>query len=145
MGSSQQPLGQVQSLSHSQQMGSSSNAPLNPSTQLGQVLQQYQQPLNMGPFIPSVPYQQPNVGVSNFPLNATPQGGSNYQSGWNQLGGTYASRGPQTYGNDPFVGGFNPSQQGGFAIPYTNQTQMGDMLNSPVKWAKIPNKGYTKT
>ena len=61
MGSSQQPLGQVQSSSNFQQMGGS-NAPLNPSTQLGKDLQQHQQPPNLGAFIPNSPYQQPNVG-----------------------------------------------------------------------------------
>ena len=101
------------------------NAPLNPSTQLGKVLQQHQQHPNMGAFIPNVPYQQPNVRASNVPPNTTPQGGSNYQPGWVQPRGTYASGGPQSFGNVPFAGGFNPSQQGGFAMPYTNQPQMG--------------------
>ena len=80
MASSQPPLGQVQFSSNFQQMGGS-NAPLNPSMQLGQVLQQHQQPPNMGAFIPNVPYQQPNVGAINAPPLTTPQGGNNYQPG----------------------------------------------------------------
>jgi hypothetical protein len=119
IGSSQQPFGQVQSSSHFIQMGGN-NAPPNLLTQMGQVLQQHQQPPNLGEFIPNLPYQQPNVRTSNDPLNTTPQGGSNYQPGWSQPGGTYSSEAPQPYGNVPFYRGFNPSQQGGFAIPYTN-------------------------
>ena len=75
----------------------------------------------MGPFIPNVPYQQPNVGTSNVLPITTPQGGNNYQTGWSQPGGTYAPEGPQNPGNVPLVGGFNPSQQGGYATPYNNQ------------------------
>ena len=56
--SSQPPLGPTQSLSNVQQMGGS-NVPLNPSANLVQIpAQQHQQPLNMGPYIPNVPYQQ---------------------------------------------------------------------------------------
>ena len=54
MGSSQQPSGQVQSLSHFQQMGGS-NAPLNPSMQFGPGLQQHQQAPHLGAFIPNSP------------------------------------------------------------------------------------------
>ena len=82
---------------------------------------QYQQAPQSGPFIPNLPYQQPLVGAGNVPLSATPYGGSNLQSGWNQPGGTYAPGGPQIPGNVPFAGGFNPSQQGGYTAPYTNQ------------------------
>jgi hypothetical protein len=89
-----------------------SDAPLNPSTQLGQVLQQHQQPPNIKAFIMNVPYQHPNVGASNVPPLNAPQGASNYQLGWVQPRGTYASEGPQSFGNVPFMGGFNPSQQG---------------------------------
>ena len=107
------------------------NAPLNPSMQLGQVLQQHQQPPNMGTFIPNVAYQQPNVGVSNVPPFTTPQGGSNYQLGWFQPRGTYAPRGPQSFGNVPFARGFNASQQAGYVMPYANQTQMGGYTQFP--------------
>ena len=55
-GSSHQPLGQVQPLSQFQQMGRS-NVPFNPSTLFGQGLQQYQQPPQLGPFVPNSPYQ----------------------------------------------------------------------------------------
>ena len=55
MASSQPPLGQVQFSFNFQHMGGS-NAPLNPSTQFGQV-QQHQQPSNLWAFIPNVPYQ----------------------------------------------------------------------------------------
>ena len=106
-GSSQQPLGQVQSLSQFQQMGGS-NAPLNPSMLFGKGLQQHQQPPYLGAFVPNSPFQQPNVGASNVPPNTTPQGGSNFQPSWNQPGVTYASGGPQTLDNVPFMGGFNP-------------------------------------
>ena len=85
----------------------------------------------MGPFIPNVPYQQPNVGMSNVLPITTPQGRSNYQHGCAQPGGTYAPGGPQNFGNVPFAGGFNPSQQGGYAMPYTNQPQMGGYAQFP--------------
>ena len=124
MGPSHQPLGQVQPLSQFQQTGGS-NVPFNPSMLSRQGIQQYQQPPQLGPFVPNLPFQQPYVGAGNVPLNTTPQGGSNFQPGWNQPGGTHASRGPQNFGNIPFVGGFNPSQQGRFTTPYTNQPQMG--------------------
>ena len=97
------------------------NVPLNPSTNLGNTpQQQHQQPLNMGPYISNVPYQQPVIGTSNvFPI-ATPQGGKNYQTGWSQPRGTYAPGGPQNFSNVPLEGGFNHSQQGGYAMPYTS-------------------------
>ena len=82
-------------------------------------------PLNWGHLFLTRHTKKPYVGFGNVPLNATPQGGSNFQSSWNQLGGTYASGGPQNFGNAPFVGGFNPSQQGGFTASYTNQPQTG--------------------
>ena len=52
--------------------------------------------------------------------NVQQMGGNNYQPNWAQPKGTYAPGGPQKFGNVPFVGGFNPSQQGGYAMPYTN-------------------------
>ena len=137
MGFSQQPLGQVQSSSHFQQMGGS-NALLNPSMQFGKVPQQ---PPHLGEFIPNSPYQQPNAGASNIPLTATHQGGSNYQPGWNQPGVNYAYGGPQTFGNAPFTGGYNPSQQVGFAIPYTNQPQMGGYTQFPDQMSQNPQQG----
>ena len=124
-------------MSNFQQMGGS-NVPLNPSMQFGQVLQQHQQPPNLGAFIPNIPYQQPNVGASNAPLNTNPQGGSNYQPSWIQPEGTYASGGAQIFGNVPFVGGFNPSQQGGFAMTYTNQPQMGGYTEFYVQMGQNP-------
>lgn len=120
MGPSPQPLGQVPPLSQFQQMGGS-NVPLNPSMSYGQGNPQYQQAPQLGPFIPNLLYQQPIIGAGNVPLTATPPGGSNLQSGWNQPGGIYAPGGAQNFGNVPFMGGFNPSQQGGYATPYTNQ------------------------
>ena len=102
-----------------------SNVPFNPSMLSRQGLQQYQQPPPLGAFVPNSPFQQPYVVASNVPPNTTPQGGSNFQPGWNQPGGTYASGGLQNFGNVPFVGGFNPSQQGGFTTSYTNQPQTG--------------------
>ena len=63
MGPSHQPLGKVQPLSQFQQMGGS-NVPFNPSMLSGQGHQQYQQPPQLGPFVPNLPYQQPYVGVT---------------------------------------------------------------------------------
>lgn len=118
--SSQPPLGPTQSSCNIQQMGGI-NVPHNPSANLGQTPQQkHQHPLNMGPYIPNVPYQQPIVGMGNVLPTATPQGGSNYQPGWTHPMGTYAPRGPQNFGNVPLDGGFNPFQQGGYCMPYTN-------------------------
>ena len=62
--------------------------------------------------------------MSNVLPITTPPGGSNYQPGWAQPRGTYAPRGPQNFGNVPFAKGFNPSQQGGYTMAYTNETQM---------------------
>ena len=119
-----------------------SNVPLNPSAQLGQVpQQQHHQPLNMGPFIHNVPYQQPNVGTSNVLPITNPQGGSNYQPGWAPPGGTYSPGVPQNFGNVPFAGGFNPSQQGGYAMPYTNQPQMGGYTQFPNPMGQNPQQG----
>ena len=117
MASFQPPLGPMKSLSNVQQIGGI-NVPLNLSAHFGQVpQQQHQQPPNMGPFIPNVPYQQPNVGTGNVLAITTPQGGSNYEPGWPQPGGIYAPRGPQNFVNVPFTKGFNPSQQGGYTMP----------------------------
>ena len=109
--------------------------------QFGQVLQKHQQPPNLEAFIPNIPYQQPNVGARNISLNTTPQGGSNYKPSWVQTGGTYASEGPQSFGNVPFAGGFNPSQQGAFAMPYTNQSQMGGYTQFFVQMGQNPQQG----
>ena len=114
---SPQPLGQVPPLSQFQQMGGS-NVPLNPSTSYGQGNPQHQQAPQLGPFIPNLLYQQPIIGVGHVPLTATPPKGSNPQSGWNQPGGIYAPGGARNFGNVPFTGGFNPSQQGGYAAPW---------------------------
>ena len=74
MASSQPSLRLLQSSSNVQQMGGS-NVPINPSTQPRQVIQQqHQWPLNTGPFIANVPYQQPNVGMSNVLPITTPKG-----------------------------------------------------------------------
>ena len=81
MVSSQPPLGLVQSPFNVQHMGGS-NVPPNPLANIGQTpQQQHHQPLNMGPYIPNVPYQQPIVGMGNVLPITTPQGGSNYQPG----------------------------------------------------------------
>ena len=90
-----------------------SNVPLHPFTSYGQGQPQYQQAPQTGPFIPSSSYQQPIVGAGNTPLAP--------QSGWHQPGGIYAPGGAQNIGPIPFAGGFNPSQQSGYAAPYTNQ------------------------
>ena len=63
----------------------------------------------------------------------TPQGGSNYQPR-----GTYALGGPQNFGNVPFTKDFNPSQQGGYAMPYTNQSQMGGHAQFPNQMGQNP-------
>lgn len=74
----------------------------------------------MGPYIPNVPYQQPTIGTRNVLPLATLQGGNNYQTGWSQPGSTYALGGPQNSSNVPLAGCFNPSQQGGYDMPYNN-------------------------
>ena len=95
----------------------------------------------MGPYIPNIPYQQPTIGMSNvFPITA-PQGGSNYQPGWAQLESTYAPRDPQNFSNVPLARGFNPSQQGGYAMPYTNQSQMGGYTQFLNHMGQNPQKG----
>ena len=142
-GPSKQLLGQVQSLSQFQQMGGS-NAPFNPSTLSRKGLQQHQQPPHLGAFVPNLPFQQPYVEAGNVPPNTTPQGGSNFQPSWNQLGGTYASRGPQNFENVPFTGGFNPSQQGEFTTPYTNQPQIGGYTQFLGQKGQNPNRGHIK-
>ena len=139
-GPSQQPLGQVQPLSQFQQTRGS-DVPFNPSTLSRKGLQQYQQPPHLGEFVPNLPFQQPYVRAGNVPSNTTPQGGSNFQPGWNQHGGTYASGGPQNFGNVPFAGGFNPSQQGGFSTSYTNQPQIGGYMQFPGQTDQNPQQG----
>ena len=125
------------------------NVPLNPSTSYGQGHPQYQQAPQLGPFIPNLSYQQPIVGAGNVPLNDTPPGGSNPQSGWNQPRGIYAPRGAQNFGNVPFMGGFNPSQKGGYATPYANQTggnnqYSGQLGSNPQQGMyQLPNQFYT--
>jgi hypothetical protein len=102
----------------------------------------------VGPFIPSSSYQQPIVGAGNIPLVATLTGGSNPQSGWNQPGGIYAPGGAQNIGNIPFAGGFNPSQQSGYAAPYTNKPggynqYTGQMGSNPQQGMyQLPNQFY---
>ena len=98
-----------------------SNVPPNPFTNIGQVPQQHQQPLNMGQYTPNIPYQQPSVGMSNVLPLATPQGGINYKTSWSQPGGTYALGGNPDPSNISLVRGFNPSQQVGYVVPYENQ------------------------
>ena len=71
--------------------------------------------------------------MSNVLPIATPQGGSNYQPG-----GTYALGGPQKFGNVPFSKAFNPSPQGGYAMPYTNQPQMGGYTQFPNPMGQNP-------
>ena len=120
MVSSQQQLGLAQSPFNVQQMGGI-NVPPNPFANIGQTpQQQHQQPLNMGQYIPNIPYQKHFVGASNVLLLATPQGGNTYETGWSQPGGPCAPRAPQNPSNVPLVGGFNPSQQGGYTMPYNN-------------------------
>lgn len=76
--------------------------------------------MNMGQTTSSIPYQQPSMGTSNVPPFVPSQGGKNYQPGWSQPGGTYAPSGHQNPCKIPLFGGFNPSQQGGYAMPYGN-------------------------
>ena len=95
----------------------------------------------MGPYIPNTPYQQPIVGTSNVLPLAIPQGGSNYETGWSQPGSTYAPRGPQNPDNVPLVRGFNPSQQGGYAMPYSNPSQMGRYTQFPYQMGQNPQQG----
>ena len=122
-------------------MGGSS-VPPNPFANIGQTPQQQsQQPLNMGPYIPNVPYQQPTIGTSNVLPTSTPQGGNTYQTGWTQPGGTYAPGGSQNISNVPFAWGFNPSQQGGYATPYNNQFKIGGSAQYPNQMRRNPQQG----
>ena len=147
-GPSPLPLGQVPPSSQFQQLRGS-NAPLNPSTSYGQGHPQFQQAPQVGPFIPNSSYQQPIVSAGNIPLATTPTGGSNPQSGWNQPGGIYAPGGAQNISNISFAGGFNPSQQSGYATLYTNQpggynqytSQLGS--NPQQEMYQLPNQFYT--
>ena len=51
-----------------------SNSPLNPFTNIRKIpKQQQQQPLNMGQYIPNIPYQQPYVGATNVFLLLPPK------------------------------------------------------------------------
>ena len=98
-----------------------SNAPPNAFMNIGQVPKQLQQPINMKQTTSNIPYQQPSMGTSNVPPLVPPQGGNNYQTSWPHPGGTYAPSGNPNPSNIPFSGGFNPSQKGGYAMPYGNQ------------------------
>ena len=64
------------------------------------------------------------MGTSNVPYLVPPQGGSNYQTSWPQPRGTYAPSGNPNPSNIPLYIGFNPSQQGGYVMPYGNQFKM---------------------
>lgn len=118
--SSQQPLGPGQIPFNAPHMGGS-NVPPNPFMNIGQVPQQPHQPINMGKTTSNIPYQQPSMGKSNVPPLFPPQGGNNYQTGWSHPKGTYAPSGNPNLSNIPMSGGFNPSQQGGYAMTYGNQ------------------------
>ena len=48
---------------------------------------------------------------------------------------------PIELGNVPLAGGFNPSQQGGYAMPYTNQSLMGDYAQYPYQTGSNPQQG----
>ena len=78
------------------------------------------------------------MGTSNFPLFVLLQGGDNYQVGWHYAGGTYAPSSNSNPSNIPLSGGFNPSQQGGFVMPYRNQFHMGGYTQYHVP---NPNQG----
>ena len=95
----------------------------------------------MGQYIPNVPYQQPSIGMSNVLPFATPQGVSNYQTGWSWPGGTYAPGGYSNPSNIPLAGGFNPSQQGGYTMPYNNQFQIGGYAQYPNQMGPNPQQG----
>ena len=95
----------------------------------------------MGKYPSNITYEQPSVGMSNSLPLASPQGGSNYQTGWSQPGGTYAPRGNQNVRNIPLVGGFNPSQQGGYTIPDENQFPMGGYAQYPNHMSTNPHQG----
>lgn len=141
MVSSQPPLGPAQPPFNVQQMGGS-NIPPNPFTNIGQIpQQQHQQPLNMGKYIPNVPYQQPSLGTCSVLPLPTCQGGNNYQTGLSQPGGTYAPRGNQNHSNIPLVGGFNPFQQGGYTMPYNSQVTMGGYAQYLNQMGPIPQYG----
>ena len=83
------------------------------------------------------------MGTSHVPPLVPLQGSSNYQTGWPQPGGTYAPSGNPNPSNIPLSGGFNPSQQGGYAMPYSNQFQMGGYQQYlvPIPMATNPHQG----
>ena len=72
------------------------------------------------------------MGTSNVPPLVSLEGGNNYLTGWPYPRGTYAPSGNPNPSNIPLSSGFNPSQQGGYAMPYGNQFQMGGYAQYPV-------------
>ena len=92
----------------------------------------------MGHYIPNIPYQQPFVGTGNVLPLANPEGGNNYQTSWSKLGGTYAAGGTKKPSNIPLAGGFNPSQQGGYTMPYDNRFPMGGYAQYPNQMGPNP-------
>ena len=100
--SSQPPLGPTQTPFNVQQPRGN-NVPPNPFTNIGEVSQQLQQPINMGQTTSNMAYQQPSMGTSNVLFFVPPQGGSNYQSIWPQPGGTYEPCGNPNPSNIPIV------------------------------------------
>ena len=95
----------------------------------------------MGRYTSNIPYQQPSMGMSNFLLLNTPQGGNNYQTSWSQPGGNYAPEGNPNPSNIPLDGDFNPSQQGGYARPYNNYFHMGGYAQYPNPMVSNPHQG----
>ena len=95
----------------------------------------------MGKNTSNIPYQQPSMGTINVPPLVPLQGGSNCQTSWPQPGGTYTPSGNPNPSNILLSGGFNPSQQGRYAMPYGNQFQMGGYVQYPYLMALNPYRG----
>lgn len=116
-----------------------SNAPPNLFMNIGHVPQQPQKPINMGKYTYNIPYQKPSMGTSNVPPFIPSQGSRNYQTCWPYPGGTYASSSNPNPSNIPLSKSFNPSQSGGFAMPYGKQFQMEAMCSIMFP---IPTRGF---
>jgi hypothetical protein len=118
------------------------NVPFNPSTSYGQGNQQYQQPPQLGPFIPNSPYQQPYVRAGNVPLSATPPKGAVTS---NLLGTNLGALLPL---GDPKILAMSLSWEDSTPpnkvdLPHLTPTnpKRGDTTSSLAKRAKIPNRG----
>jgi hypothetical protein len=142
-GFSQQTLGQVQPLSHFQQMGGS-NAPLNPSMQFGKGLQQHQQPLTWEHSFLNHHINSPMLGLV-MSLQILPPKGAVIINPVGINPGALMPLGDLKLSVMSLL-------QEDLALPnkvdfpyhIPTSPKWGDMLSFMEKWAKIPNRGYIK-